>query len=114
LRNAKEKGVVGNLYISGADLTIFTAIEQLATCNHMLGRTFYFKNLRGLTSFAATYSYKPISVNPIRYRESSLSTVLHKSFMEVNRSFERWFSSKKAHTPLPFSSGNVPTSVGDQ
>ncbi len=41
-------------------------------------------------------------------RESSLSTVLHKSFMEVNRSFERWFSSKKAHTPLPFSSGTVP------
>jgi hypothetical protein len=40
-------------------------------------------------------------------RESSLSTVLHKSFMEVNRSFERWFSSKKAHTPLPFSSGTL-------
>jgi hypothetical protein len=33
--------------------------------------------------------------------------------MEVNRSFERWFSSKKAHTPLPFSSGTLPTSVGD-
>ncbi len=28
-----------------ADLTIFTTIEQLAICNHMLGRILYFKNL---------------------------------------------------------------------
>lgn len=42
-------------------------------------------------------------------RESSLSQVLLKSFVEVNRSFERWFTSKRAHTPLKFSSGSTAT-----
>jgi hypothetical protein len=47
------------------------------------------------------------SANTFITRESSLTSVLHKSFVEVNRSFERWFTSKKVHTPLKFSSGDA-------
>eukprot|EP00088_Acartia_fossae_P016152 TRINITY_DN19018_c0_g1_i5.p1 TRINITY_DN19018_c0_g1~~TRINITY_DN19018_c0_g1_i5.p1 ORF type:complete len:413 (-),score=80.83 TRINITY_DN19018_c0_g1_i5:191-1429(-) len=42
-------------------------------------------------------------------RETSISKVLEKSFYEVNKSFDRWFNSKKEHKNLQFSSGTTAT-----
>ena len=42
-------------------------------------------------------------------RETSLSQVLEKSFFEVNKSFARWFQSKKEHEGVQVSSGSTAT-----
>ena len=42
-------------------------------------------------------------------RESSVSRVLEKSFFEVNKSFSRWFNSKKENERIKISSGSTAT-----